>query len=151
MESKFKMNGPDLYEHFKPVNVDVSDGIYRVVGSDEGTVTLLRVADANERRIHTGEVVTVSLDEFTGFAPAENPDGNRSFGATLASNLEMGYWSIRAFTQQLASNPLPSLVAITLVFVGVFGDQILPLPDVVFGGLVLLGSLGLAYVGGGRL
>lgn len=145
------MTHPDPHEHFKPVNFDVSDGIYRVVGSDEETVTLLRVADANERRIHTGEVVTVSLDEFTGFAPAENPDGNRPFGATLASNLEMGYWSVRTFTQQLALNPLPSLVAMTLVIVGILGDQILSLPDVVFGGLVLLGSLGLAYVGGGRL
>lgn len=145
------MDLPDPHEHFKPVNVEVSDGIYRVVGSDEEAVTLLRVADANERRIHTGETVTVPLDEFTGFAPAENPDGNRPLGTVLASNLEMGYWSIRAFTQQLASNPLPTTIAITLVIVGVFGDQILSLPDVVFGGLILLGSLSLAYVGGGRL
>ncbi|WP_255152917.1 hypothetical protein [Halorarius halobius] len=145
------MTHPDPHEHFKPVNVDISDGIYRVVGSDEGTVTLLRVADANERRIHTGEVVTVSLDEFTGFTPAENPDGNRPLGATLTSHLEMGYWSIRVFLQQLASNLIPATIAMTLVIVGVFGDQILSLPDVVFGGLILLGSLGLAFIGGGRL
>mgnify|MGYP000241766883 CR=1 FL=1 len=145
------MAGPNPYEHFKPANVDVSDGIYRVVGSDEETVTLLRVADANERRIHTGEVVTVSFDEFTGFIPAENPDGNRPLGATLTSHLEMGYWSIRVFLQQLASKPILATVAVTLVIVGVFGDQILPLPDIVFGGLILFGSLGLAFISGGRL
>lgn len=145
------MNHPDPHEHFKPVNSDVSDGIYRVVGNDEEAVVLLRVADARDRRIHTGEVVTVPLDVFTGFASAENPDGNRPLGAVLASSLEMGYWSIRVFMQQLVSNPHPTMIAITLVIVGVFGDQILSLPDVVFGGLILLGSLGLAYVGGGRL
>ena len=145
------MTNPDLYEHFKPMNVDVSDGVYRVVGSDEEAVTLLRVADANERRTHTGEVVTVPIDEFTGFTPAENPDGNRPVGDILTSNLEMGYWSIRVFIQQLASNPLPTLGAIALILGGVFGDRIFSLPDVVFGGLILLGSLGLAYVGSGRL
>ena len=145
------MTNPDLYEHFKPMDVDVSDGVYRVVGRDEEAVTLLRVADADERRTHTGEVVTVPIDEFTGFTPAENPDGNRPVGEILTSNLERGYWSIRVFIQQLASNPLPTLGAIALVLAGVFGDRIFSLPDVVFGGMILPGSLGLAYVGSGRL
>jgi hypothetical protein len=142
---------PNQYGHFKPVEVDVSNGIYRVVGSDEETVTLLPVADANERRIHTGEVVTVSLGEFAGFTPIENPDGNRSLGATLRSHLEMGYWSFRVFLQQLASKPMSATVAILLVIVGTFGNQILPLPDAVSGGLILFGSLGLALIGSGRL
>lgn len=145
------MTHPDPHEQFKPVNFDVSDGIYCVVGRDEATVTLLRIADANGRRIHTGDLVTVSLDEFTGFTPAENPDGNRPPGATLISHIEIGYWSLRVFVQQLASNPIPATVAMILVIVGVFGDQILSLPDVVSGSLILLGSLGLAFVGGGRL
>ena len=145
------MTNPNLYEHFKPRNVDVSDGVYRVVGSDEEAVTLLRVADADERRTHTGEVVTVPIDEFTGFTPAENPDGNRPVGDILTSNLEMGYWSIRVFIQRLASNPLTTLGAIALVLAGVFGDRILSLPAVVFDGVILLGSLGIAYIGSGRL
>ncbi|GAB6862511.1 hypothetical protein ACFQL0_15905 [Haloplanus litoreus] len=80
-----------------------------------------------------------------------NPDGTRPVGEILTSNLEMGYWSIRVFIQQLASNPLPTLGAIALGLAGVFGDRILSLPEVVFGGVILLGGLGLAYVGSGRL
>ncbi len=95
--------------------------------------------------------MTVSVDEFTGFTPAENPDGNRPLGATLTSHFEMGYWSSRVFLQQLASKPIPATVGVTLVIAGVFGDQILPLPDIVFGGLILFGSLGLAFIGGSRL
>lgn len=151
MNPILSMTHPNPYDHVKPVNADLSDGIYRVVGSDEGTVSLLRVADANGRRIHTGEVVTVPRDEFAAFTPAENPDGNRSLGTAFVSTLEMVYWSIRAFVQQLASNPLPTTVAIALVLIGLFGDRIISLPAVVFTGLVLLGSLSLASIGGGRL
>lgn len=145
------MTHPDPYEHFKPANSAVPNGIYRVVGSDEQTVTLLRVADANERRIHTGDVVTVSVDEFAGFTPTENPDETRPLGATLTSHVETGYWSIRVFLQQLASRPIPATVAIILVLVGASGDQIVSLPAAVSGGLILLGSLALAAIGGGRL
>lgn len=145
------MNRPRPYEHVRVEDIDVPDGVFRVVGRDEATVTLLRVATSDERRIHTGEVVTVTLEEFTGFAPAENPDGNRPFGAVLRSTLEAGYWSIRVFAHQLGTNPLPTTVAVTLVLTGVFGDQFLALPDVVFGGLALLGGLCLACVGGGRV
>lgn len=145
------MNRPEPYEHFRPEESDVPDGIYRVVGRDDRTVTLLRVADADERRAHTGETVTVTLEEFDGFGPAENPDGDRPYEGVLVSNLEMRYWSARAFVQQLAVNPRLSAVALTLVFAGVFGDRVLSLPDFVFSGLILLGSLSLAYIGGGRL
>jgi hypothetical protein len=33
----------------------------------------------------------------------------------------------------------------------VFGDRLLSFPSAVFGGLILLGSLSLAYIGGGHL
>jgi hypothetical protein len=145
------MNPPKPYKHVRLEDTDVLGGIYRVVGRNEATVTLLRVANSDERRIHTGEVVTVTLEEFTGFAPAENPDGNRPLGTVLRSNLEAGYWSLRVFVHQLVTNPLPTTVAVTLVITGVFGDQFLTLPEVVFGGLALLGSLSLAYVGSGRV
>lgn len=145
------MKPPEPYDHLKPVDIDVPDGIYRVVGRDEETVTLLRVADGDKRRVHTGEVLSVDLDEFDGFAPTENPDGNRPPRDVLTAKLEMGYWSIRVFVQQLAANPLLTIVALTLVITGVFGDQILSFPDFAFSGIILLGSLTLAYIGSGHL
>ncbi|QHS15867.1 hypothetical protein [Halopenitus persicus] len=141
---------PEPYDHVKPVDADVPDGIYRVVGRGEGTVTLLRVADAGERRLHTGEIVTVPLAEYPDFAPAENPDGNRPLGAGLASTAETGYWSLRVFTHRLTSRPFSTAIATLLAIVGIAGDRILPLPDVVHRVLILLGSIGLAYVGVAR-
>lgn len=145
------MKPPEPYDHLKPVDIDVPDGIYRVVGRDEETVTLLRVADEDKQRVHTGEVLSVDHAEFDGFAPTENPDGNRPPRDVLTAKLEMGYWSIRAFVQQLAANPLLTIVAFTLVIMGIFGDQVLSFPDFVFGGIIFLGSLTLAYIGSGRL
>jgi len=145
------MNRPEVYDHVEPTNEehDLPDGVYRVVGSSEERVSLLRVADADGRRINTGEVSTVSLDEFDGFTPAENPDGNQPVEERVTSILETGYWSVRAFVQQLAANPLLTMVAVSILVAGLFGDQILSLPGSVFGVLVFLGSLGLAYIGGG--
>jgi len=144
------MTAPSVYDHVRPVDSDHRDGTYRVVGSGEGAVTLLRVADADGRRINTGELVTVGNDEFAGFDPAENPDGNRSPGAVVRSTLEAGYWSIRVFVRQLIARPLATAVAATLVLVGSFGAGVVAVPEVVLDGLVLVGSLGLAYVGSGR-
>ncbi|MFC6965250.1 hypothetical protein ACFQL7_28555 [Halocatena marina] len=146
------MNHPKLYEHFKSEGFDVPDGIYRVVGRDgEATVTLLRVADVDERRAYTGEIVTTSLEELESLTLTENPDGNLPLRTVLTSNVDMIYWSLRVFIQQLAANPFPTTVAVTLVAVGAFGEQIFSLPEIVFSSFVLLGSLGLAYVGSGRL
>jgi hypothetical protein len=145
------MRSPSAYDHVRPTDADYPEGTYRVVGTADGTVTLLRVADADERRVNSGEVVAVDHDELDGFDPGENPDGNRPIGAAVASKLEMGYWSIRAFLRQLVANPLPSAVALGVVLAGFLGEGVLPLPDVGLGALILAGSLGLAYVGSGRL
>lgn len=144
------MDPPSVYDHLQPTDIDYPDGTYRVVGTSEEAVTLLRVADADGRRVNTGEIVTVDSDELDGFEPAENPDGNRPLGAVVTSKLEMTYWSVRVFVQQLATHPLPTAVAVTLVVVGSFGERVLPLPEIVLSGLILVGSLGLAYVGSGR-
>lgn len=140
-----------MYEHYRPSASDCPDGVYRVVGNGDETVTLLRVANADGRRVNTGDVIAVNDAAFEAFVRADNPDGNRPHGEVLVSKLRMGYWSLLAFVRQLAARPLPAAVAAALVVTGAFGDQVLSAPDVVFGGLVLAGSLVLAVVGSGRL
>lgn len=61
------------------------------------------------------------------------------------------YWSVRAFGHQLARRPLPAAVALGCLVGGTVGEGRVPLPDVVFPLAVVLGALGLAYVGSGRL
>jgi hypothetical protein len=142
---------PATYDHLRPTDADLPDGVYRVVGTGETTVTLLRVADADGRRVATGEVVAVDRADLDGFEPVGNPDGNRPVGAAVASRLRTAYWSVRAFGRQLLAHPLASAAALALVLVGTGGDGVVPLPDVALGVSILLGSLGLAYVGSGRL
>jgi hypothetical protein len=144
------MSLPDLNEHVEAVDAGIPDGVYRVVGRDDGRVTLLRVGDADARRVHAGRVVTVGAEAFDALAPAPNPDGNRSVGDALASTVETGYRSVRTLASQLVSNPLPAGVAVGLVLCGAFGERFVPLPDAAFGGFVIVGSLALAYVGSGR-
>ncbi|WP_313691488.1 hypothetical protein [Halorarum halobium] len=143
------MTSPAVYDHFRPADADHPDGVYRVVGAGERGVTLLRVGDARGRRVNTGELLR--LDALDGFESAENPDGNRRAGDVVASTVKTAYWSVRAFVQQLVANPLPATAALAFVVVGAAGEGIVPLPDVAFGGLIVVGSLGLAYVGSGRL
>jgi len=145
------MATPSVYDHFQLTDVDRPDGVYRVVGTDGETVTLLRVGDADGRRVNSGEIVTVRSSELAECPTAENPDGNRPFGKTVTSNLKMTYWSLRAFIQQLAAHPIPSALAIALVVIGVVGEEFVQLPSVAQSALILVGSLGLAYIGSGRL
>ncbi|SEQ46989.1 hypothetical protein [Natrinema salaciae] len=145
------MPAPTLRDHVRPTDSDYPSGIYRVVGTSDETVTLLRVGNADGRRVTTGEIVRVGRDELEGFEPAENPDGTRPLAAVVASKLEMAYWAVRVFGRQLAAQPLPSAVAVAVLATGYFGDRLVSLPDVVPGVLILVGSLGLAYVGSGRL
>lgn len=68
---------PDVrpYTHLRPTTADIDDGVYRVVGSDGDAATLLRVADADGHRRHTGRIERVSVERIeTGFAPTEDPD-----------------------------------------------------------------------------
>lgn len=144
------MTEPRPYTHVEATTADLPEGIYRVVGRDEETVTLLHVADATERRIHTGTVVTVSRDAFDRFPPASNPDGNRPARAGLASNLATSYWSLRAFARELASNWLATALVVALLCAGTVGDRVVSLPDPLFDGAFLLGAIGLVLVGSGR-
>jgi hypothetical protein len=145
------MSTPHVYEHYRPPAGGYPDGIYRVVGTPDGQVTLLRVGDSDGRRVNTGEVITVNADEFEGFIEASNPDGNRSATDVLISTLESSYWSVRAFLQQLAARPHLAAIALALLLTGAVGDQFLPFPETVFTGLVVVGTLVLVAVASGRL
>jgi hypothetical protein len=139
------------YDHLRPVEADYPEGVYRVVGTTTAGVTMLRVTDADGRRAATGDLVTVGAGDLEGFEPAENPDGNRPLGAAVASRLKMTYWSVRAFTGELAAHPVPTAAAGAVVAAGLAGDALVPVPDAGHGVAILVGSLGLAYVGSGRL
>ena len=142
---------PSVYDHYRTTDDDYMDGVYRVVGIGDEEVTLLRVGKVDGRRINTGEVITVIQEELDGFEQAENPDGNRPIGEVLVSAPETAYWSVSAFLKELAARPVPTLVALGILLAGYFGEGVLPIPDLAFGALVLVGGLCLAYVGSGRL
>jgi hypothetical protein len=145
------MSSPSTFDHYRFSGDSHPDGVYRVVGTNGETVTMLRVGTADGRRVHTGEIRRVETSELAGLERADNPDGQRSIGSTLASTVTTSYWSLRVFAEQLAAHPFATAVAAVPLVVGTFGDQFLSLPETTFGVLVLVGSLGLAYVGSGRL
>jgi hypothetical protein len=69
---------PSPYDHYRPVDADYTEAVYRVVGTGvdegDGMVRLLEVADADGRRVTTGRLVVVPREDLAGFEPAENPD-----------------------------------------------------------------------------
>jgi hypothetical protein len=141
---------PDCYDHVRPTDANDADGVYRVVGVTEERVVLLRVGEADGRRVHTGDLRVVDRDGLDRFEPAANPDGNRPLGAAVASTVSTAHWSLRSFGRQLAARPEPTTLAAAVVLAGLLGGHVGALPDVVAGGLAVVGSLALAYVGSGR-
>jgi hypothetical protein len=144
------MTDRDVYDHVRLTGIDHPDGIYRVVGVRDDEVTVLRVGDADGRRVHSGEVRTFDADELEAATSAPNPDGNRPLGATVRAALTMPYWVGRAFVQQLLTRPGLSALAVGLLLVGVVGGQTGQIPESVEIGMVLVGGLALAYLGSGR-
>ncbi len=76
----------DIHDHFRAgPDAPTPAGVYRVVGTDAGTVTLLRVADGAGRREHSGTVEHVDRETLAeAFERAENPDAGFSPSALLA-------------------------------------------------------------------
>ncbi|MFB6227084.1 MAG: hypothetical protein ABEH88_00600 [Halobacteriales archaeon] len=87
----------EVGEHYRPVQGRHGGGVYRVVGaSDE--VTLLRVADADGRRVHPGTLRSVQRATLEAdFEPAENPDAGVSPAETARNAAQGLYWSVRRF------------------------------------------------------
>lgn len=67
---------PRPYQHYRPDETSgYADGVYRVVGVDEDTVTLLEVADSADKRVNSGRVVRASQETVLAtFDDAPNPD-----------------------------------------------------------------------------
>ena len=141
---------PEVYDHLRSTDPD-DDAVYRVVGTHADSVTLLRVADGDGRRAHTGEVVTVPTDALDAFESAENPDGNRSLGGKLRSLGQAVYFSFRSVLSALADRPLLAALGLALYVAGRFAGGQLPLPDLALSVLALAGIVVLAAVGSGRL
>lgn len=145
---------PTVYDHLRTrpeadaaISPAVDPGIYRVVGTDESSVTLLRVGDTDGYRINTGHVVTVDRETLEGFAPAENPDGNRPLGEHIRRFGTSLGWNLRAFVAGLRARPLASVVALSLVIVGHQGHRLLVVPDRMLTAIYFLGVLGVVYLG----
>lgn len=97
------MYDPAPYDHYRPTD-DVTDpGVYRVVGRPDGEVTLLRVADAEGNRVHSGRVERHPETAFpASFERADNPDDRPAltwarrlgfalvFGGAAAQLLDVG-------------------------------------------------------------
>jgi hypothetical protein len=85
----------DVGEHYRPTNGGHKPGVYRVVGATDG-VTLLRVGDANGRRIYTGEVRYVDTAALgSEFATATDPDTGLSLRGVFRDAIQGLYWSLR--------------------------------------------------------
>ncbi|WP_415379127.1 hypothetical protein [Halosimplex sp. TS25] len=137
-----------VYDHLRSTDDGPVDrGVYRVVGTDDERVTLLRVGDADGRRINTGDVLTVDRDALDAFEPADNPDGNRPAGETVSGFLGDFGWQLRAFAAGLRARPLASLAAIALVVVGHQGHRVLSVPESWLTAVYFLGVFGVVYLG----
>ncbi|KTG11573.1 hypothetical protein AUR64_03490 [Haloprofundus marisrubri] len=140
-----------MYAHYQSTAGNRSDGTYRVVGISDESVTLLRITDADGKRVHTGQTVTVARDSLGDYEVVDNPDETFSFEGTVSSAVEALYWTSRVFAAQLLTHRLLSSIAVALVLIGFLGDEAVPLPDFASSILVLIGTLTLVYIGNGRL
>lgn len=88
---------PSVDEHYRPHRGEYDPGVYRVVGVPED-VTLLRVADVDGRRAHTGEISHVPVDALeTDFEVVDDPDAGFSPVALVWNQLQGLYWQVRKF------------------------------------------------------
>lgn len=139
------------FDHLRPTTAEYPAGVYRVVGTAEGSVTLLQVGDADGRRINTGELVTVERDSLDGFEPAENPDGNRTPAGWIRANLSRSYWAFRSYVSELLAHPIPSALAIAVLVAGDFTGRIGFIPDSLSLPLTIAGVVGVTYIGAGLM
>ena len=134
-------------DHLAPTTDTHEPGVYRVVGHGDGTVTLLRVGDADGRRVHTGEIHTAPAggDEFEQTTAPRPP----SLATSLTEPVRDVIWERRAFLATLRRRPARTALAALPLVIAVAVDG--RLSGAVVGGLVIVGSLALAAVGSGRL
>jgi hypothetical protein len=137
---------PTVYDHLRPTTATVPDGVYRVVGTDGKTVTLLHVADADGTRRSTGKLIRVEHADLEGFTAAANPDGNRPAGSRLRGALGMPRWAGQAYLEVIRDHPIRGGGTALLFVVGLFGGLLDVLPGLTGTVLVLVGGLGFLWV-----
>lgn len=86
-------------QHYRPSGDATGDlaspGVYRVVGAGD-PVALLRVADADGRRVHSGELRTVDASTVDAdFEPATDPDAGLAPVRGLRNYVSGLYWLVR--------------------------------------------------------
>ena len=90
---------PEPYDHYRAgPDAPIPAGVYRVVGLPNGTVTLLRVGDADGRRRVTGRIESVDRDTLATMDPADDPDsgvGLRDLIDPLVAPCRLLYWNVR--------------------------------------------------------
>lgn len=137
---------PTVYDHLRPTSDTVPDGIYRVVGTDQETLTLLRVADADGIRRSTGTLLQVDRADIEDFEAADNPDGNRPPSARLRSALTMPRWVGRAYLDVISDHPIRGGGTALVFVVGLVGGFLDLLPGLSGLVLVVAGGLGFLWV-----
>jgi len=90
---------PSPGDHYRPTSAatraTATRGVYRVVGVGD-RVTLLRVANGDGRRRHTGETIRVDREVLAeGFEPASDPDSGFSPLRWLRGQGQGLVWSVR--------------------------------------------------------
>ena len=134
------------FDHVRPTDDSLNSGVYRVVGTTDEHVTLLRVADADGRRRHTGDLVTVASAARSSLEPADNPDEHRPFADAVAGRLDGFWWSLRVLGRTVVERPIPGTAAAALVVVGLFGDPYVPIPDYGDAALFIAGAVTLVFL-----
>ncbi|SFK59046.1 hypothetical protein SAMN04487950_0061 [Halogranum rubrum] len=113
---------PRPYDHVRSEGTPVDAGTYRVVGVADDRVTLLRVADASGKRVHVGQVVYVSLEEYGRLEAASNPDEPSLARGLAVATVGAALVFVGSTPESLASLGIDigtGLLADGLVFVGV--------------------------------
>lgn len=85
-------------EHVEYSGSGHAPGVYRVVGIDEESVTLLRVTDGDGTRRATGAVVTVERP-LVDFQSAPDPDAGIDPVRWLRNQLQGAVWELRSLTR----------------------------------------------------
>ena len=141
---------PAVSDHVELQDSDHPDGVYRVVGTTDETVTLLQVADADGQRVHSGYTIAVPTATYESLPAAANPDEQGLIAASLRSVPTGTYWTRRAAGRRYAEQPLLTAILVAIPVIVAVGEGVLPvqsgiLDGIFAGGISWLVSLGSGY------
>ena len=126
---------PAVYDHVELQDSDHPDGVYRVVGTTDETVTLLQVADADGQRVHSGDTIAMPTAAYESLPAATNPDERGSIAATLRSVPTDTYWTRRAVGRRYAEQPLLTAILVAIPAIVAVGEGVLPVQSGILDGI----------------